>query len=165
MNIRLTILSTCILLFMSCNMSTGMKGRVFDKETGKPISNATVNLLEDKDIVQTDNDGYFEVYTSTGNHKTAPIVVVSKKGYKPFQLRINYSGDETSYSVKSETEFIEYKDTLFMNTNKSSYLLGVDIEKWSQDFAVVDSLRIYLTKKDIEGEVEKIQTKLKSQKW
>jgi hypothetical protein len=52
-----------------------------------------------------------------------------------------------------------------MNTNKSSYLLGVDIEKWSQDFAVVDSLRIYLTKKDIEGEVEKIQTKLKSQKW
>jgi len=142
-----------------------MTGKVYDKETGKPIANATVILLEDKTTIQTDNKGYFEVYTSTGAYKIDPIVVVSKKGYKPFQLRIKYSGDEISYSVKSETEYIEYKDTLFLSSNKDSYLLGVDIEKWSQNFAVDDTIRIYLTKKDIEGEVEKIQTKLKSQKW
>lgn len=142
-----------------------MRGKVYDKETGKPIADATVNLLEDKDIVQTDHNGYFEVYTQTGAHKIDPIVVVSKKGYKPFQLSIKHSGDEISYSVKSQTEYVEYKDTLFLSSNKDSYLLGVDIEKWSQNFAVDDTLRIYLTKKDIEGEVEKIQTKLKSQKW
>jgi thioredoxin reductase len=146
-------------------MQTGMTGKVFDKETGKPIANATVNLLEDKDVAQTDNNGYFQVYTQTGSHKIAPIVVVSKKGYKPFQLRINSSGEETSYSVKSETEFIKYKDTLFMNSNKSSYLLGVDIEKWSQNFAVGDTLKIYLTKENVEKEVEKIQIELKAKKY
>jgi len=144
-------------------MKTGMTGKVYDKETGKPIAHATVILLEDKDKVQTDNEGYFEVYTPTGNKRIDPIVVVSKKGYKPFQLRINYSGDETSYSVKTETEYIQYKDTLFLFSNKSSYLLGVDIEKWSQDFAVGDTLKIYLKKKNTEAEVKEIRARFKSQ--
>ena len=163
MNIKLTILSSCILLFTSCNMSTGMKGKVFDKETGKPIANATVILLKDKDEVQTDNEGYFEVSTPTGNQRIDPTVIVSKKGYKPFQLSINYSSDETSYSVKTETEYIQYKDTLFLYSNKDSYLLGVDIEKWSQDFAVGDTLKIYLKKKNTEAEVKEIRARFKSQ--
>jgi|GEM_PF-6027171 hypothetical protein len=142
-----------------------MTGKVYDKETGKPIANATVNLLENKDIAQTDSNGYFEVYTHTGSHKTSPMIIVSKKGYKSFQLRVSYSDGENSYSVKSETEYIKYKDTLFLNLNKTSYLLGVDIEKWSNNFSVGDTLKIYLTRENVEKEVEKIQTELKSQKW
>jgi len=138
-----------------------MTGKVYDKETGKPIVDATVNLLEDRDNAKTDSNGYFEVYAQTGNHKIAPIILVSKEGYKPFQLRISSSDNGVNYSVKSETEFIKYRDTLFLNSDKTSYLLGVDIEKWSLNFAVDDTLKIYLTRKNVQKEVEKIQTKLK----
>jgi len=148
---------------MSCGefMRTGMNGKIIDKETGKPISDAEVNLCEGLDVTSTNKDGYFEVHGKTGAHKIDPIVVVTKDGYKPFQIKISYSDDESSYSVKTETKWIKYKDTVFFNSEKTSFLLGVDIEKWSQDFAISDTLTIYLTKENDKKEVEQSRDLLK----
>jgi len=157
--------SFCLLFVISCDYGTGMTGKVIDKETGKPISNATVNLLDGKDIAKTNETGYFEVYRQGGSHKIVPEVLITKKGYKPFQIRITSSDEGNSYTVKSETKDIEYDEPLYLNSDKSSFTTGTTIEKWSQNFSVSDTLTIYLTKDDEKAEVKKIKMKLKANKW
>ena len=153
---KLLFISCCLLFMVSCGefRKTGMNGKIIDKETGKPISDAAVNLCQGLDVTTTNTEGYFEVNGQTGAHKIDPVVEVTKDGYKPFQIKISYSENESSYSVKTETKWIRYKDTVFFNSKKTSFLLGVDIEKWSQDFAISDTLTIYLTKENYKKEVE-----------
>ena len=162
---RFLFYSFCLLFIASCDYGTGMTGKVIDKETGNPISNATVNLLDGKDIVKTTETGYFEVYRQGGSRKIDPEVLITKKGYKPFKIRITSSDEGTSYTIKSETKDIEYNEPLYLNSDKSSFTTGTVIEKWSQNFSVGDTLTIYLTKDDEIAEVEMTKKKLKATKY
>ena len=161
------ILSIFCLFFMeSCDYGTGMTGKVFDKETGQPISNATVNLLDSKDIKKTNNEGFFAVYRQMGAFKVDPVIEITKKGYKPFQMQISSKNDKTSYFVKSETKWVDFNEPLTNDSKaKTSDLTGTWIEKWSQNFTAGDTLLIYLTKDDEKAEIEKIETELKIKKW
>ena len=166
MKTTLILTSFCLFFLVSCDYRTGMTGKVVDKETGRPISNATVNLLDGKSIKKTNNEGYFAVYRQMGAFKVDPKVEITQKGYKPFQIKISSSHDKTSYSVKSETKWVDFNEPLSIESkSKTSELKGTWLEKWSQNFAVSDTLIIYLTKEDEKAEIEKIKSELKRGKW
>ena len=161
---KTTLILTSFYLFflVSCDYGTGITGKVIDKETRRPISNATVNLLDGKDIKKTSNEGYFAVYRQMGAFKVDPEVEITQKGYKPFKIKISSSHGKISYSVKSETKWVDFKEPLsFESKHKTSELEGTWLEKWSQNFTVGDTLLIYLTKDDEKAEIEKIKTELK----
>jgi len=66
MNIRLIFFCILLLQLQACtDFSVSVSGRVIDKETGYPISNAIVNLLDENNIQETNSIGYFEVSTGT----------------------------------------------------------------------------------------------------
>ena len=114
-----------------------------------------MDLLEGENITKSNKDGYFEVNGHRRSYKVDPSLVISKNGFKPFQIRISNSDDEKIYSIKTETKWIKYPDTLFLNSKKTSFILGFDYEKWSQDFTNGDTLIIYLTKDNKSLEIEK----------
>jgi len=161
MNSKLILYCLCLLLIVSCEYHASMTGKIIDKETGRPIANATVNLLDGSDIIQTKADGYFEVYTRPRGH-TNPKVVVTKRGYKPFQIEISNSSDKTLYSVKSETKWVNFDEPLYLNPKDTiSFTNGTFIEKWSQYFtAGGDTLLIYLSKDDEKVEINKIKNQI-----
>ncbi|GAB2786772.1 hypothetical protein GCM10027275_34130 [Rhabdobacter roseus] len=150
----------CILLLplQACNFSVKVLGRVFDKETGLPLARTTVNLLEGKDIKKTNTNGYFEVSSDTRPFQN-PIILITKDGYKPFQLKIKErNGDATSYIVKSESIFIDYEKPVYPDpNNRGTFITGTWIDKWSKEFKTGDTLSIYLAKEDTKTEIEKIR--------
>ena len=141
-------LSLCILLFplQGCSFSAGILGRVIDMATGLPIPGTTVNLLDGRDIKTTDITGLFEVFSETRPFQD-PSILVTKDGYKPFQLRIEYSSDETKYIVKSESVSVDYDEPVYSDPkNRDNFITGTWIEKWSTEFKTGDTLTIYLTR-------------------
>jgi hypothetical protein len=158
MKTKLIITSLCLFFLVSCDYYASMTGKIIDKETGKPIEGATVNLLDGGDIKITKNDGYFDVFTRPRG-STNPLVIVTKKGYKPFQIEISHSSDKKLYSIKTETKWIDFGERLYLVPNDTnSYFTGFSIEKWSQDFtAGGDTLLIYLSKDDEKVEADKMK--------
>lgn len=139
-----------------------MKGKVIDVDTGKPISNVTVNLLDGKDIKKTNDIGYFEVEYVTGFCED-PEITLSTKGYKPFYLKIKHSNGKTHYITKSETIWVNYDHPFYPDiNNKTTVIIGTWIEKWSQDYSTKDTLIIYLMKADIKTEIENIQNEIRN---
>lgn len=150
------------MIFTSCDFSTGIEGKVIDKETGIPISHANINLLDGQDIELSDASGYFKVYCNTGAYKVNPIITVTKNGYKPFKIKIENSKDKINYIVSSESFFVEYDEPFYPDTNnRKTFISGTWINKWSQNFIVDDTLTILLNKDDIDSEIERIQHDLR----
>lgn len=153
------IYGLCLVLICSCDCTIRVSGIIIDKETKNVISNASINLLNGRDIEKSNANGYFEVLDQAGFCKD-PVIVVKMEGYKPFQLEIKDSKGEISYTVKSETVWIDYDEPFYPNSsNRNTFITGTWINKWSQDFCASDTLRIYLTKYDTESEIETIKSK------
>jgi len=151
-----------LLFLVSCDYETGLKGEIIDKETGKPIAGATVNLLDGKDIQKTNADGFFSVLHASGHSLPHPKVLITMKGYKPFQLELDQSDNYKIYKVKSETKYIKFNKRFYYTpSDTSSYSEGIDIEKWSTDFLAGDTLKLYLSKDDEKTEIEKLKSKIK----
>jgi len=161
MNSKVIFCCICLFFVVSCEYHASMSGKIMDKETGKPLSGATVNLLEGGDIMQTNADGYFEVFTRPRG-SINPKIVVTKRSYKPFELEISRSSDKIFYSVKTETKWVEFDEPLYLiPKDTNSITNGIDIEKWSQSFtAGSDTLLIYLSKDDEKVEVAKIKKEM-----
>ena len=148
----------CILLLplQACtSFSVRILGRVFDKEIGLPLVGTTVNLLDGSDIKKTASNGYFEVFSEARPFQD-PTILVTKDGYKPFQLRIERESDETSYIVKSESIFVDYEEPVYPDpNNRETFITGTWINKWSKEFKTGDTLSIYLVREDEKAEVER----------
>jgi len=137
---------------------TILEGKIIDKETGKPIEGATVNFLDGKDIQETDSDGFFSV-SHVPNHLTHPEVLITKKGYKPFRLELDRSGDYRIYKVKTETKYIKLDERFYYSPlDSGSYSDVMDIEKWSTEFCDGDTLKFYLAKDDEKTEIIKLKS-------
>jgi hypothetical protein len=155
------MISRYILIYMfllplqACTFSVGVSGRVYDKETGLPITGTTVNLLDGKDIKKTDNEGFFEVFSEAFPFQD-PVILVTKEGYKPFQLTIRGRRNETSFIVTTESVFIYYEEPVYPDPyNRETFITGTSVDKWSKEFRTGDTLRIYLAREDLKAEVEK----------
>lgn len=151
-----------LLPLQGCSFSVKILGRVIDKETGRLILGATVNLLEGRDIKKTDKAGFFEVFSETGPFQD-PTILVTKDGYKPFQIRIEGSDEETTYTVKSESIFIDYEEPVFPEPNKrETFITGAWIDKWSKEFKTGDTLTIYLVRDNRKAEIERAKEKIEN---
>ena len=154
----------CILLLplQACTFSVKIVGRVFDKETGLPLPDAMVNLLDGRDIKKTDSNGLFEVYSETRPFQD-PTILVTKNGYKPFQLKIERNRNETSYTVTSESVSIDYTAPVYPDPeNRETFVTGNWVDKWSTEFRTGDTLSIYLAREDIKAEVERNKKELEN---
>ncbi len=137
-----------------------MTGIVIDKESGQKLSNVNVKLIDVNDSVTTDNKGYFEIYRRP-TRSVSKKIVVSKSGYKPFQITIENSDNDYKYIVKTERLSVNFDKPFYPHLNDSNvYFSNIDIEKYSQTFCAGDTLKIYLDKNDEKFEVEKIKSEM-----
>ncbi len=163
--LRLVLLSPLFIVLYGCigciamdPPKFGFTGIIIDKDTGKPISGATVSLSEGKMVLLTDSRGFCN---GTCGVSHTPIVLVSKNGYKPFQIEFDKSRDLSIYKVKHETEYVNLeKPFYFVEGDSSTYMVNIAIEKWSVDFASGDTMKIYLSKSNKMVEIEKIKAKM-----
>ena len=136
-----------ILTLLSCDYATEQQGIVLDKKTGKPIVGATVELLDAKDYQKTNTEGYFYVTYVSGRSLPANKIMITKKGYKPLLFEIDKSDEYNIFKVKSETKYIKFDKRFYYTPNdSSSFSEGIDIEQWSTEFLVGDTLKFYLSK-------------------
>lgn len=158
----LSFFSVFLLVICSCDCVIEVTGRVLDKDTSNPIKGVAVDLLRGADVEKTNDKGIFEVNKITG-FCNDPLIIVTSTGYKPFQLEIKKLKGNTQYFVKTETSWIDYDQPFFPDpSNKNTFIKGQWIDKWSQDFAIHDTLIIYLSKDNLTLEIEKSQADITS---
>jgi hypothetical protein len=162
MKFKFTAISIFLLILCSCDCVIKVTGKVLDKESNKPVIGATVDLLKGADLEKTNEKGIFEVIRVSGFCKD-PLINVSLVGYKPFQIEIKKSKGCTQFSVKTELTWVDYKQPYYPDpNNKNTYIYGIWINKWSQDFTVNDTLIIYLSKDNLPREIEQTQVPKKT---
>ncbi|HHT23461.1 MAG TPA: carboxypeptidase-like regulatory domain-containing protein [Bacteroidales bacterium] len=150
MKVKYLFVILIALIFTSCDYYLHMEGKVVDAVTLQPIKNAQVYFVKKTDSTLTDDNGYFEVSEIGGIRKSNPKVLIKADGYKPFEMEVFIKNSSIIYSVKSETEWVEYDETLSPNpSDKDNFILGTWIEKWSTDFQTKDTLIFFLERKDI----------------
>lgn len=153
----------CIFPFIltACDYVTALDGKIIDNETGKPISGASVNLSDGKDIQETNADGYFSVSYGTGR-LTSRKILITKKGYKPFEIEFDGSDKQIIYKVTTDTKYVKLsKPFYFIPNDTSSYLVTILIDKWSSNFSVGDTLKIFLKPDNINLEVKQEMEKIR----
>jgi len=106
---------------IACDCITHKSGFVLDADTNDPIPNALVKL--DYLEAVTDSTGYFLIERMTGFCPKWELSV-SKNGYKPFQLKIDFKRDHTIYKVLNPREFEEFHHVRYLNEDSSSYIVG-----------------------------------------
>lgn len=146
----------------ACDCYTVVEGRIVSTETKLPISNATIELLDKKTTVKSDDKGQFRITYMSG-FCFDPKIRVTSENCKPFEVKINSSNHSKSYEIKSETKFIDYEKPFYPNPDRTgTSMTGTWINSFSQNFAVKDdSLFIYLDENNIKKEIENIQKTLK----
>lgn len=150
------LLCLIVLQLQACtSFSVRIVGKIYDKETGRPLAGTTVNLLDGSDIKITGNDGFFEVFSETRPFQDARLLV-TLDGYKPFQLKIKEKSNETSYIVKSGSIHVDFEEPVYPDPNNlNTFITGTSIEKWSEEFRTGDTLYIYLVREDLKAEIER----------
>ena len=154
--------STILLLtFTSCDCHVAIQGIVIDKESGKPIQNAKVNMT-DRDIEELTDNGIFDIGEHSG-FCYDPKVEVSMNGYKPFRIQIIHRSEYTSYNIESEGISVDYDEPFYPDpSNKNTFMTGTWINKFSEDFKVSgDTIILYLEEDNLEKEIQRIKEHLR----
>jgi len=143
--IKIITIICLISTLIACDCVTHKSGFVLDSDTNDPIPNALVKF--DYLKAETDSTGYFLIERMTGLCPKWKLSV-SKNGYKPFQLEINFKGDNTIYKVLNPREFEEFTHVRYLNEDSSSYIIGEWIDLNSTSFTIInpDSIIIKLKK-------------------
>jgi hypothetical protein len=119
MNLKILVFSMSLLMLIYCDCEIKVVGKVLEKDSGKPIQGAIVDLLKGADLEKTNYKGIFEVIKITGFCKD-PMINISSTGYKPFQIVIKKSKGHTIYSIKTETKRICSDFSGFTNREKTA---------------------------------------------
>ncbi len=151
-----------LIFLTACDCLTVVEGRIISNETRLPISNATIELLDKKTTVKSDNKGQYKIEYVSG-FCFDPKIRITSENYKPFEIKIRTTSHSKSYELKSETKSIEYEKPFYPNSAKDSgFMTGTWINKFSQNFSVYnDSIFIYLDDDNIKKEIESIQKTVK----
>jgi hypothetical protein len=150
-----------LIFLTACDCLTVVEGRIISTETKLPISNATIELLDKKTTVKSDDKGQFKISYVSG-FCFDPKIKVTSENHKPFEVKIHSSNHSKSFE-KSETKYIDYDKPFYPNPGKTgTFMTGTWINNFSQNFAVKDdSLFIYLDENNIKKEIQNIQKTLK----
>ena len=148
MKLIILVISVSLLMLISCDCEIKVVGKVLEKDSGKPIQGAVVDLLKGADIEKTNSKGIFEVIKITGFCKD-PMINISSTRYKPFQIVIKKSKGQATYSIKTETKWIDFNKPYYPDPkNANTYITGTWINRWSENFTIADTLIVYLSKED-----------------
>jgi hypothetical protein len=139
----------------SCDCLTVINGIVISAETGEPISNAEVVLVNQDEFVKTDSNGVFSIGKHTGFCFT-PELLISKDGLKKFNFMIEHYKGDTKYVVRSDWEYINLDKPYYPDPNNPNWkVLRYSRNKNSQDFSVFsDTIHFFLETDDLEKEIE-----------
>ena len=78
-------------------------------------------------------------------------------------MEIDYESEETVYTLRRESEFINFDKPFYTDSTGKKFTVGVEIEKYSRNFSLKsDSLFVYLDTVDVESEIEKIKQELRN---
>ena len=125
---KLLTISIFLSILYSCDCETKVTGKVLDKDTGQPIADAKVDLLNGAALGKTNGNGIFQVVKVTGFCKD-PLLKVSSTGYKPFQIEIKKSKGSTQYIIKTESTWIDYNQPFYPDTNnRNTFIKGIWID-------------------------------------
>lgn len=163
MNYSALYLLVTILALTACDCTVSVEGKVLASSDKKAIVGATVELVGRNLTTTTDKDGYFDIGEHVG-FCYDPRVIITAKNYKPFEIEIKNSSDTKSFVRKSDKEFVNYEQPFYPDTNnKSTFMTGTWIDRFSQNFEVDDELIIfYLDTINPKKEIETIQRKIKT---
>jgi len=131
-------------LIISCDCEIGIQGQVLSSNTGKPIEDAKIEIIDKQLVSSTDQNGYFALGEMTG-FCYSPRVRVTYKNHKPFELELNSNSDNRIFKVKEESEYIDLDKPYYPNSeNKKTSISTIPIEKYSRNFKIKnDSVYIY----------------------
>ena len=168
MNFTAKLFLTYALLFFTsvltaCDCHTEIEGRIYSSTNGLPIEGATIMLLGTNKIVKSDQLGGYNLTYISGFCPDRELII-SKEGYKPFQIKLDNSNDHKIYTVKSETKSVDFETPVYPDsTNPNTYVTGSWVNLYSENFRVnSDSLIIYLDVKNDDQEIQNIKEKLKN---
>lgn len=85
--VALLLLCSCVAIAQ--NQNGTVKGFVYDKKTGEPLIYTNVSVLNSKNGVQTDINGYFSLSLPAGSY----TLMVTGVGYDSVNLNINLLPD------------------------------------------------------------------------
>ena len=132
-----------------------IQGRIFTHEGHTPIAGATIEFVDNQEIVKSDSTGYFSI-SKPRSFLTDPHIRITNKNYKPFEVSIRRSNESKCYEVKSESYFIDYEKPFYPDSsNRNTFMVGTWIGKYSENFAIIsDSIIVYLDILDVKREIE-----------
>jgi hypothetical protein len=148
-----------IILYGCIDSVVKLEGRVVSNITGEPIVDAKIKLKYANIIVTTDSLGYFNLTYICGISEKKEFLI-TKKGYKDFEIEVDYKHPQMIYKISNESYYYDLKnsnqlcpDTI---TSANVWLTTISFDKYSKDFAIKkDSLIVYLDfDLGIDGEFE-----------
>ena len=159
---------TISLTFFGCDYCIQLKGRVLSNENGEPIRDVHVTLKSKNITVITDSLGFFNLKHCGGGRPPKPEYIISKTGYKDFEIEFHSTGLGSGFIVKTGEKNYDLGGKFFYpdSTNLSTYHAVIALEKYSQDFSKKgDSFMFYLDIDDIDIDFENYLKKLQEGGW
>lgn len=156
MKIKLIIIGISVLL-SSCDCWVAVNGKVISSVTGKPISNAKIEMLDRNIFAKSDKNGNFNIGEITG-FCYSPKIRVTYANHKPFQIEIESDSDSRNFKVKRESKLVDLEEPIYLDSNnKNTFIKSTWIEKYSLNFEIKsDSIIIYLDEINSKQEIESI---------
>ncbi len=163
MKIKLFTLIGILLLFSSCDCWIEVNGKVISSGTGKPISDAKIEMVGKNLHSTTDQNGNFSIGEMTG-FCYSPKIRVTYKEHKPFEIQLESESDSQNYKLKKESESVDFDKPFYPDpNNRNTFISSTWIEKYSGNFEIKsDNLIIYLDEKNLAKEIELIKNDLKN---
>lgn len=145
MILKILIAITISTILVSCDCSIKVVGKVVSTETGIPIYGAKIEMLGRNLYSISDKNGNFSITEQTG-FCYEPNLKVSFEDYKPFELKIFYNSNNTTYEVLKDTRSVNLSEPIYPDPkNEKTFITATLIEHNSKSFKIKsDSLIIYL---------------------
>ena len=155
--IYLLIILTISLSFFGCDYCIGLNGRVLSNVDGEPIRDAQVTLKSRNTTITTDSFGVFHLQHCGGGKPPKSIYIISKEGYKDFEIEFGSTNSGSVTIVKTGEKYYDLGGKLFYpdSTNLSTYTGVIRFEKFSKDYTKKgDSVIFYMDIDDVEVDFE-----------
>jgi hypothetical protein len=156
------------MILNSCDCFIQQKGRILSNIDGQPIVNARINLKNTNSVVLTDSMGYFDLHYVGGGNCPKQVFIISKEGYKDFEIALNYSSSVNLIEIKKGDKNYDLKGKFFYpdSTDPSTYFVDIQFDKYSKDFTIKnDSLILYMDLNDAKIDFANYLKMLKNQGW
>ena len=167
---KIYILSILIgnLIFHGCDYCIQLKGRVLSNKNDEPIREAQITLKSRNITVVTDSLGFFYLQDCGGGRCPKPIYVVSKEGYKDFEMEFRSMDSGDGIIVKTGQKNYDLGGKYFYpdSMNSSTYLAVIAFEKYSKDYAKRgDSVIFYMDIDNEEANFENFLRNFQNGRW